>query len=68
MRGPFPGLMGLIFAISSQNITIITLLRTEIWEINLKSPKRVVILPGISNFFNLIFPPLEPEKINSIKI
>jgi hypothetical protein len=68
MRGPFQGLMALIFAISSQNITIITLLRTEIWEINLKRQKREVILLGISNFFNLIFPPQEPEKTYSIII
>lgn len=63
MRSLFIKSMGPIFAINSLNITIITLLRQEIREVNQIREKRVKALFGISNFFNLIFPPLMPTII-----
>ena len=64
MRILFIKSMGPIFAINSLNITIITLLRAEIREVNQIREERVMAhILGISNFFNLIFPPLMPTMI-----
>lgn len=65
MRILFIKSMGPIFAINSLNITIITLLRAEIREVNQIREERVMAhILGNSNFFNLIFfPPLMPTMI-----
>jgi hypothetical protein len=56
--------MGPSSAINSLKITIITLLRIEISLLKRKGQRREGGLLGISNFFNLIFPPCR-EKINN---
>ncbi len=64
MRILFIKSMGPIFAINSLNITIITLLRAEIREVNQIREERVMAhILGNSNFFNLIFSPLMPTMI-----